>query len=66
MRNEKNDDSRLENEIDRLNREIDALKRKQIEQEAALIDEWTEKLKRRERQHEGEFADLEENQRFLV
>lgn len=54
---------RLENEIDHLNREIDVLKRKQIEQEAALIGEWTEKLKRRERQHEGEFADLEENQR---
>ncbi|EJD75177.1 hypothetical protein LOAG_17619 [Loa loa] len=54
---------RMENEINRLNREIESVKRKQIVREEALMEEWREKMKRRERQFEEEFADLEENYR---
>lgn len=56
-------DCRMENEINRLNREIESLKRKQTVREEALMEEWREKMKRRERQFEEEFADLEENHR---
>ncbi|MCP9266475.1 BMA-DYF-19 [Dirofilaria immitis] len=54
---------RMENEINCLNREIESLKRKQMMQEEALIEEWKEKMKRRERQFEEEFANMEENHR---
>lgn len=52
------------NEINRLNREIESLKRKQTVREEALVEEWREKMKGRERQFEEEFADLEENHRL--
>ncbi|CAG9531900.1 unnamed protein product [Cercopithifilaria johnstoni] len=54
---------RMENEISHLNREIESLKRKQTLREKALVEEWREKMKGRERQFEEEFADLEENHR---
>lgn len=53
----------MENEINRLNREIEFLKRKQTAREEALVEEWREKMKRRERQLEEELTDLEENNR---
>ncbi|VDK67549.1 unnamed protein product [Onchocerca ochengi] len=53
----------MENEINRLNREIESLKRKQTVQEEALVEEWKQKVKRREQQFEEEFASLEENHR---
>ncbi|KAL3981426.1 hypothetical protein ACH3XW_43045 [Acanthocheilonema viteae] len=54
---------RMRNEINRLNREIESLKRKQTAREKALVEEWRERMKIRERQFEEEFADLEENHR---
>lgn len=51
------------NEINRLNQEIESLKRKQTVQEEALVKEWREKMKSRERQFEEELADLEEKHR---
>ncbi|VDK85601.1 unnamed protein product [Litomosoides sigmodontis] len=54
---------RMGNEINRLNREIESLKRKQAMQEEALVTEWREKMKSRERQFEEELADLEEKHR---
>uniref|UniRef100_A0A915PUY0 Uncharacterized protein n=1 Tax=Setaria digitata TaxID=48799 RepID=A0A915PUY0_9BILA len=54
---------RLENETDRLNREIDSLKRKQTAREEALVEEWKEKLKRRDQQFEEELENMEDNYR---
>ncbi|VDK43710.1 unnamed protein product [Anisakis simplex] len=57
---------RLENEIDRLNREIDDLKRKKKEDEEDLIDEWKQKLVKKQQEHNEAISELEANHRKVV
>ncbi|KHN84396.1 hypothetical protein Tcan_08441 [Toxocara canis] len=57
---------RLENEINRLNREIDELKQKKKEDEEEIINEWKQKLSKKQREHEEAISELEANHRKVV
>lgn len=58
-------DSRLENEIDRLNREIDELKQRKKEDEEEIINEWKQKVSKKQREYEDAIDELQTNHRYL-